>query len=262
MNKLKKIVLSKYLSLTPKRQAEINALVFGKQCFSDFVKLHDIPNGKDSAYQFLIEQLEKRAYLTTVYGYRNAYKIDYDEDKLNSIEQWVPSGVFTSSTNGSYEPLGEFIMCSSALASPILKHHERKMLKSWKKISSSLGSHPMTNHHNHVDARLNYCPSFTDEQHVYFVLDHDSQIVKIGITKQISVRLEAIKREYRTGELSLLAMINGAGRLVEDKLHKKFASIQVREKGKGKEWFHYNDEIKLFISKVNNESGMLNFFHE
>lgn len=262
MNKLKKVALGKYLSLPPQQQAEISSLAFRDQGFSEFVKLHNIQNDKYSAYQFLIDRLEKNIYLTTVYGYRYAYKTDYDEDKLNCIEQWVPSDVFTSSTHGSYEPLGEFIMCSSALASPILKHYEKKMLESWKKINSSLGSHPMTNHHDYVAARLNYSPSLTDEQHVYFVLDHDSQIVKIGITKQVSGRLEAIKREYCTGELSLLALINGAGRTVEDKLHRKFASIQVKTKGKGKEWFHYNDEIKSFISKINNQSGMLNFFHE
>ncbi|MFS1901562.1 GIY-YIG nuclease family protein [Vibrio lentus] len=262
MNKLKKVALGKYLSLPSKQQAEISSLVFRDQGFSEFVKLHHIQNDKNSAYWFLIDQLAKSINLTTVYGSRNAYKTDYDEDRLNCIEQWVPSGVFTSSTHGSFEPLGDFIKCSSALAPSILKHHEKKMLESWKKINSSLGSHPMTNYDDYVAARLNYSLSLTDEQHVYFVLDHDSQIVKIGITKQVSSRLEAIKREYRTGELSLLALINGAGRAIEDKLHRKFASIQVKTKGKGKEWFHYNDEIKSFISEVNNQSGMLSFFHE
>lgn len=262
MNRLKKVTIEKYLAFSPQQQTQISALAFQGQGFNDFLSSHKIQNDKNSAYQYLIAQLEKSINLTTVYGHRNAYKTDYDEDKLSSVEQWVPSGVFTSSTHGSYEPLGEFIVCSSSLASPLLKHYERKMLKSWKSICSNLGSHPMTSHNDYVPARLNYSPCFSDEQHVYFVLDHDSQTVKIGITKQVSSRLEALKREYQTGELSLLALINGAGRSVEAKLHRKFASIQVKKKGKGKEWFHYINEIKSFISKVNNQSGMLDFFHE
>ncbi len=262
MNKLKKVVIGKYLSLPPQQQAEISSLAFRDQGFSDFVKLHNIQSNKNSAYRFLIDQLAKSINLTTTNGTRYAYKTDYDEDKLNCIEQWIPLSVFTSSTYGSYEPLGKFVMCNPVLASSILKYHERKMLESWKTVSSSLGSNPMTNHHNYVAARLNYSPLLTDEQHVYFVLDHDSQIVKIGVTKQILGRLKTIKRENRTGDLSLLALVNGAGRTVEAKLHRKFTSIQVKTKSKSKGWFHYNDEIKSFISKINNQSGMLNFFHE
>lgn len=78
--------------------------------------------------------------------------------------------------------------------------------------------------------------------YVYFILDEDRNLVKIGKTNNITIRFYSIT-SHNSGIIKLLGYIKSDNSYkTEHDLHKKFCDYIYR-----REWFVYSDEIKEFI---------------
>lgn len=78
-------------------------------------------------------------------------------------------------------------------------------------------------------------------QHVYFALNAESNLVKIGISNNINTRLRSLEIEEKAN-LKLVHKIKQGGSNLEKHLHNKFISDRVRG-----EWFFYSNKIKEYI---------------
>jgi len=79
---------------------------------------------------------------------------------------------------------------------------------------------------------------------VYFILNQEKDLVKIGVSANAKRRLFELK-SHNSDRLELIKTIDSeAAEALESNLHKRFQHIHVYG-----EWFSYTDEIKSFISE-------------
>jgi hypothetical protein len=80
---------------------------------------------------------------------------------------------------------------------------------------------------------------------VYFILNQEKNLVKIGVSANAKRRLFELK-SHNADRLALLKAIDSeSAEKLESNLHKKFKDIHVYG-----EWFSYTDELKSFIEDV------------
>lgn len=185
----------------------------------------------------------------TVNGQRQALQ-KYKQDRLKPEMVWMPNGKFGYSRLGSLIPLGVNVQCTPVMMPFIDKKHKAILVASWDMIKNTVMSSPVGDDDNWISPWLDYDPVLKDEQDVYFILDSDSMIVKIGISKDIPNRLKSIREQYSTGKLRLVSVIAGGGCCIEQAIHKKFKKFKVDKKGKGKEWFEFKGELADFIFEL------------
>lgn len=77
---------------------------------------------------------------------------------------------------------------------------------------------------------------------IYFARNLKTGNIKIGMTDNLTQRLQQLKGQY--GDLELLATMPG-GRALEVALDMAFASYLVE--GMGREWFHDNEALRRYI---------------
>lgn len=92
--------------------------------------------------------------------------------------------------------------------------------------------------------------SFVDrtESFVYFVLNEETSMVKIGWTKCLESRLASLQTGS-SSRLTVLATMPG-GRRDESRLHKRFAHLRSRG-----EWFSHEGELAAFIDTLRTEKA-------
>ncbi|WP_180958432.1 GIY-YIG nuclease family protein [Vibrio sp. vnigr-6D03] len=249
-NKVSSIVLERFKNLTHCEQALIMSEVFSSDQFDKFQKEAN-KKGKPPnkvASDFLRRYLSKNFETNTVYGRRLALKTDYDDDRLDPISVWMPNGRFNCDKSGFYKLLGNQTKCNRAISEIIKKSRYMLAIKKWDSIKPYLMSPAVGVENYFVSPRLWYEPNLHEQQSVYFLLDESKGLVKIGISKNINNRMDAVKREYKTGPLTLLTVVLHGGLTVERSLHKKFSDWLVD--GKGREWFKYEGELVEFIDEL------------
>jgi hypothetical protein len=80
---------------------------------------------------------------------------------------------------------------------------------------------------------------------VYFILNQEKALVKIGVSANAKRRLFELK-SHNSDRLELLKTIDSeVAEKLESELHKKFEHIHVYG-----EWFSYNDDLKSFIEEA------------
>lgn len=84
---------------------------------------------------------------------------------------------------------------------------------------------------------------------VYFALNRETGLVKIGRTATRRIRLKKLQREH--GDVVFIATSPGDSK-EEAKLHKRFAKDQVRG-----EWFSYSASISKYIALLEHNNGAL-----
>jgi len=87
---------------------------------------------------------------------------------------------------------------------------------------------------------------------LYFILNTENNLIKIGRSRDPISRLDTLKRDYGIHNLEILDVKKGMGYL-EPKLHKEFKDLNVKVKYQnsiGKEWFQYSDLIKIKIQSI------------
>ena len=82
------------------------------------------------------------------------------------------------------------------------------------------------------------------EQDVYFIYAMLPNVVKIGISNCIEGRIDALQC-LSPVPLEIIGAIPKGGSKLERKLHKRFKHL--RSHG---EWFHYTEELKAYIEKL------------
>lgn len=249
-NKVSSVVTEQFKNLTHCEQALIMSKVFSTSQFDEFKKQANKKgiNPNKIASDFLRSYLAKNFEANTVYGRRLALKTDYDDDLLEPILMWMPNGQFYGDEWGTYHLLGNQRQCNSSIAEALEKSCYKLAIVKWDLIKPYLMSSAVGVDNSFVLPRLWYEPNLHEQQSVYFLLDHSKGIVKIGISKNISSRMKAIKREYKTGSLTLLTVVINGGLAIEQNLHKTFSDLLV--KGKGREWFKYEGELVKFIDEL------------
>lgn len=251
-NKIASVALERFSNLSHQNQALVMSEVFSSSRFEKFKKRAD-KKGKNPntvASDFLRSHLAKHFEASTVYGRRLARKTDYDDDPLEPISVWMPNGRFAGDELGCYVPLGWERSCSRVTIEHISKCYYQAMIDKWDSIKDTLMSSACGGDISYVAPRLGYEPAFSDKQSVYFVLDKSKARVKIGVSQDIPSRMVSIKREYKTGELSLLSVIMSGGAEVEAKIHERLSEHRIKESGMGREWFEYNEPVKEFIKEL------------
>ncbi|HBQ2109983.1 TPA: GIY-YIG nuclease family protein, partial [Klebsiella pneumoniae] len=88
------------------------------------------------------------------------------------------------------------------------------------------------------------------ETDVYFLLDEPQERVKIGISGNLRQRVDTLKQQHNTS-LSLISIIPAGGIETESALHLFFKKYRLDQKGLGREWFSYTDELCEFINTLN-----------
>ncbi|HBC3460261.1 TPA: GIY-YIG nuclease family protein [Vibrio parahaemolyticus] len=249
-NKVSSVVLARFKSLTHWEQALVMSEVFSTSQFDKFQKQAS-KKGKNPnkvASDFLRSYLAKNFEANTAYGRRLALKTNYDDDPLEPISVWIPNGRFNGDEWGFYSLLGNQTKCNRSIAELIKKNRYKLAIEKWDSIKQHLMSPAVGVKNYFVSPRLWYEPNLHEQQSVYFLLDESKGIVKIGISKDISRRMDAVKREYKTGSLTLLTVVLHGGPAVEKSLHKRFSDWLVD--GKGREWFKYEGELVEFIDEL------------
>lgn len=85
---------------------------------------------------------------------------------------------------------------------------------------------------------------------VYFILNENKSLVKIGQTIRLKNRLSSLQTSSAENLCVIGRILTKRPERLEAKLHKRFAKDRVRG-----EWFRYSDELKSFISKENTNAG-------
>ncbi|GAA0082952.1 hypothetical protein UT300006_35820 [Clostridium sp. CTA-6] len=77
---------------------------------------------------------------------------------------------------------------------------------------------------------------------VYFILDTSANIVKIGFTRNLQMRIKQL--ETSNCNLKLIHKIENCSMDYEQSLHKFFEMERIKN-----EWFQYGDSIKQWIKR-------------
>ena len=252
MNRRKKTAMERFVQMNDKDKVVILSMIMRSQEYEDFTKKH---KSKLSTYNlpnnFLAYHLAQRFEANTVNGRCKASYYSDSKDSLELIEVMMPCGVFTPADNKSYQPLGVKVTCTNLVLPFVQNRYEREMFNEWNKIKHALRSSSLSEKNQFIEPRLNYEPKYTQDQDVYFVLDMSENIVKIGISNNIPRRIDSIRKQYDTGKLNVLTIVKGGGLEVEALLHSHFEHLRINKKGKGREWFKYNQEMILFVNELN-----------
>jgi len=171
-------------------------------------------------------------------------------DKLEIRHTWMPTGQFAPSRHGSYIPLGTHFVCT-ALMQPFLQKQQDKCLEqAWQAALPLLLSPDISNNNEFTAPWLDYEPYLNGETDVYFLLDEPQERVKIGISGNLRQRVDTLKQQHNTS-LSLISIIPAGGIETESALHLFFKKYRLDQKGLGREWFSYTDELREFINALN-----------
>jgi hypothetical protein len=84
------------------------------------------------------------------------------------------------------------------------------------------------------------------ESYVYFLLDIEAMVVKVGYSSQIDERLKQI-RSHTISPLVLVKIIPG-GFKEEQLIHQRFSHLRVHH-----EWFRFNKELNVFVDECASE---------
>lgn len=172
-------------------------------------------------------------------------------DKLEILHPWMPTGQFAPSRNGSYIPLGNNFSCTALMRPVLQKRQEACLAQAWKAIIPHLCSPDVGNDRSFTDPWLDYDPYLSSDADVYFLLDETQNRVKIGVSSKLSQRIDSLKRQHDAATLSFISIIPSGGMETESALHRFFQRYRVEEKGLGREWFSYSDELREFIDTLN-----------
>jgi len=85
---------------------------------------------------------------------------------------------------------------------------------------------------------------------VYFVRAGEDGPIKIGVSSDVDGRIKSLQTDA-PAELHLLAVLDGAGRDVEQSLHVRFADGRLTG-----EWFQPTDELLATVKAVNEGQWM------
>ncbi|MCE2571822.1 GIY-YIG nuclease family protein [Motilimonas eburnea] len=252
MNALKKYVLQRFNAMSkPER-----IYIICKITETDFYKDYCLKN-RNRVVHFYLYNNAINAYLVryfeggTIHGRRSPFDQTHENDRLSLITYQLPSTVFIHSKDSSFEPLFHKVKTTELVRPFKVKQYESAMIKAWLKAQPFLASSSMDPQGSYSLARLNYSNVFSSKQDVYFILDEENSMVKIGITSDLKNRLKAIKAQYRTGDLEVVSVVHAGGVEVERFLHHYFSDLQVKQAGKGNEWFHYCEVLYEFIRSLN-----------
>lgn len=252
MNRLSKLAMEQFKKMSRRDQVYILSKILKSKGYDDFneknkskITEYHIPNNYLTAF------LSTHYEANTINGRRRAKPTHFEADKLELIKRWMPNGRFAPSEHDSFQPLGNDVRCTKMMLPYVRSRREKLMIEEWNKIKYALRSKSLGKENEYAEPRLDYEPMYNNSQDVYFVLDRRDEIVKIGISHDIPKRLESIKRDYNTGELDVVSVIKSGGLAVEKLLHSYFAHIRFNQKGKGREWFKYNEEMSAFIKELN-----------
>jgi len=87
---------------------------------------------------------------------------------------------------------------------------------------------------------------------LYFILNKNTNLIKIGRSKEPEKRLAGIKHTYLNQDLEMVSVKTGLGYLELD-CHREFASFNVPVNygnSISREWFQFNDLIKIKIQSL------------
>ncbi|WP_340618454.1 GIY-YIG nuclease family protein [Xenorhabdus entomophaga] len=163
----------------------------------------------------------------------------------------MPTGLFAPSRNGSYVPLGREFECTTLMHPFILKKQEAILEKAWSEAIPWLRSPDVGNTNTFTYPWLDYDPHLKGGSDVYFVLDVENERVKIGVSNNISQRVNTLKRQYGAKKLIFISIIPSGGVKAESALHRFFSPLRIEKKGLGREWFSYTDELSDFVNSLN-----------
>lgn len=252
MNKASRVAIERFNKMKQSDKTYVTSKVLITNGYKHFLeKNKSRSDGYYIPHNYLIYFLTTHYEANTINGRRRVKQASFEEDRLQLITTWLPNGQFAPSGDGSYTPLGHNEKCTEMMLPFVRKAKESYMIKEWSKIKHALCSKSFGKESKYSQARLDYEPKYDDTKDVYFVLDSQDGIVKIGVSHNINQRLHTIKRDYNTGELDVLCVIKSGGITIEKLLHNHFAHIQFSQEGKGREWFKYNEEMSVFITELN-----------
>ncbi len=264
MNKTAQLGFTYINKLNGNEKFELMASFFNDSDYVSFLKKHDkVKNKAKLAADYVKNACWERYHAKAVNGMVQPSKVEYKTDRLKPNDVWMPDGSFGYSKSGSYVALGVKVPCTEVNKGFILKKYEDKTKDAWDTLKSVVLTAQVGHYSNEWCLPwLDYDPVFTSDQHVYFIHDESNSMVKIGISNDISSRIDAIRKQYRTGRLKLVAVIARGGIEIERTLHEKFHHINVREEGKGREWFKMTKELEGFIGEMNEYAFKSEFLKE
>lgn len=171
-------------------------------------------------------------------------------DKLEILHTWMPTGQFAPSRHGSYIPLGTDFVCTALMRPYRQKQQEVCLEQTWQQAISLLRSPDVSNDDVFIAPWLDYEPYLKGETDVYFLLDEPQKRVKIGMSGNLRQRIDTLKQQHNAS-LCLVSIIPAGGVETESALHLYFKKHRLDEKGLGREWFTYSDELREFIDTLN-----------
>ncbi|MFY8299494.1 GIY-YIG nuclease family protein [Pseudoalteromonas sp. SS15] len=260
MNKIGKIVVRLYAEMSESNKAYVLSKAIKFEEYEAFCKRLKNVNPEVLPYNFLITHLKKYCQFNTVNGLKKLSDIPSTKDKLRLVKVWVPNGRFIPEDATSFVPLGNEHLVTELISGVIYKIKERCMLIKWESIKSSLANVSVGNDEV-IAARLDYEKKYTEPQDVYFVLDKNKSLLKIGVSKDVFLRLRTLKSKF-TKDLEVLSVIKYGGVSLESRLHKHFKALKADTKGIGNEWFYFKKELHDFILELNNHVHKSDFIEK
>lgn len=94
------------------------------------------------------------------------------------------------------------------------------------------------------DDTTNYPSIATSTQHLYFVGDENTKVVKIGIAKDVKRRCASLQSGFPL-QLYVYRVIKNAGPQMEKMLHSKYAEFNSHN-----EWFYVKGDLAEYLADV------------
>jgi hypothetical protein len=252
MNRGAKIALTWLKNQPEMERINIFSEAFGSKDFADFRNKYGNKIIKNLPFCFIKSYLVRNLETNTVNGKKNLRtEPSAVDDRLKLSSVWMPTGLFSPSRNGSYAPLGCEIECTELIRAFRFKIQEKIMEQAWDNSKLVLRSPKIGAKNEFTLPWLDYDPYLHNNTDVYFILDSSQKRVKIGMSGNIQSRLASLRSQFSGDDLHLIAVIPHGGADIESALHRHFIHHRVEQKGMGKEWFHYTEEMCDFIASLN-----------